>query len=170
VAPQLAVLAVSAGDPEDARRRAQPVQESHEVHVFGYDQIDGFPSPLEDLDIRSVRKAQIEEMDRIYLQLLTQSQSKARRKLSVDPATDRIHLCRQDRMVEAPRGVLKAGADIRRFEVRVLGQDLLRALSCRQELENVRHPDAKPTNARPPTALFRIRGNPVEEADHGEQI
>lgn len=73
-------------------------------------------------------------------------------------------------MVEAPRGVLKTSSDIRCFKVRILGQDLFRALPCRQQLENVRHPDAETTNAGPPAALLGIRGDPVEEADHGRQI
>jgi len=70
VAPQLTVLAVPTGNPEDARRSAQPIQEMHEVHVFGYEQIDRFPRPLKDLEIGSVRKTQIEEMDCIGSHLL----------------------------------------------------------------------------------------------------
>ena len=73
-------------------------------------------------------------------------------------------------MVEAPRGVLKAGSDIRCFEIWILGQDLFRAFPGRQKLENVRHPDAQAPNAGPPAALVGIRRDSVEEAEHGEQI
>ena len=61
-------------------------------------------------------------------------------------------------------GVLERGADVARLELRMVREDPLAADTRRQQVEDVLHPNANPTNARPAAALSRTDRNAVQLA------
>ena len=57
--------------------------------------------------------------------------------------------------------VLQAGRNILRLQVGVILQDPFRRGPCRQELEDVLDSNPQPTDARAPSALRRVYGDPA---------
>lgn len=71
---------------------------------------------------------------------------------------------RKHGMIQLPCGVLQSRDDIPRFEVWVVGQDFSVARPRGQQVQNVRNPDPKPTEAGTPATLFWIYSNSMKFA------
>jgi len=56
-------------------------------------------------------------------------------------------------MVHSAGGKLQRSFDIVSFKIGVLRENFLVAHPRRKEIQNIAHPEAQPTDARPPAAL-----------------
>jgi hypothetical protein len=66
-------------------------------------------------------------------------------------------------MVELASGVEEAGGDIISLDVGVLRENLLRGLAGSQELEHIDDSDTHASDARPATALLRVKRDPRQK-------
>jgi len=69
-------------------------------------------------------------------------------------------------MVDFPGGVLKAGQQVIRLQVRKFLDDLGRSHSGGEQVEHVANADAHSTDAGSPAALLRIQSNPRSQIGH----
>jgi len=67
-------------------------------------------------------------------------------------------------MVQLATGVLQAGLDVFRLQIRQLGQHLFGSQPIGQKVKDIDHTDAHPANAGAPATLFRVNGDAVHEA------
>jgi len=67
-------------------------------------------------------------------------------------------------MVQLATGVLQAGLDVLRFQIRQLGQHLLGSQPIGQKVKDINQADAHPANAGAPATLLRVNGDAVHEA------
>jgi hypothetical protein len=76
----------------------------------------------------------------------------------------------QNRMVDLRRSVFEASANIALFQECIVGENLGVTCAARQHVQNVLHPEPIVTDARTPTALFGIEGDPEEFASHSSSL
>ncbi len=69
----------------------------------------------------------------------------------------------EHRVVEITRGVGEAGADVFRFQVRIVRKDLLGGGAAGEHVEDVFDADTHATNAGAPAALLRINGDAIHK-------
>ena len=62
-------------------------------------------------------------------------------------------------MVDLLGGVIQGRAEVFRFQIREIGQELLAAQARCIELQYIPDPDAHPSNAGLPAALLRVVGD-----------
>src|SRR6185436_4506934 len=144
-----AVVAITARDPEDSRRRTATFLDLDEIAVFGDDYGASLASLLIDLRVLCPEEAQILYVSGLALSKISQPSGESGRKLGINPDWEgRSHrLCGQCRMIKAPCRVPQASGDVVRFQVGIRPEDLVLALTGSQEVEDVAHPDAHPADA-----------------------
>lgn len=64
-------------------------------------------------------------------------------------------------MIQLRRCVLKAGLDVLRLQIGIIGQDFHLRNSCRQQVQNIPDADAHPPDARAAAALPGIESNSI---------
>ena len=69
-------------------------------------------------------------------------------------------------MIDFTRGVLQAGLQVLRLQVRKFLQDLLGGQSGRHQVQNIRHADSHTPYAGPAPALFRVDSDPRTQGRH----
>jgi hypothetical protein len=69
-------------------------------------------------------------------------------------------------VIESAAGKPKTGRNIFRFEVREFFEHLLLSQPCGEQVTHINYSNPHPTDARPPSALRRIDGNPFDELRH----
>jgi hypothetical protein len=69
-------------------------------------------------------------------------------------------------MIEPATCESKAGCDVLRFEVRQLLQHLGCGQAGGEQIQYIRNSNTHPANARPPTTLLGIDGDPLAQIAH----
>src|SRR4051812_46393655 len=73
---------------------------------------------------------------------------------------------RDDRMGQTPAGEPEAGRHVLELQIGQFLDDRFRRQARRQQVEDIRHPDAEAPNARTSAALGRINGDAIGEGGH----
>ena len=69
-------------------------------------------------------------------------------------------------MIEPARGKVQGGAQIFRFEIGHLVEDLFGRQAGGEEVQDVSHPNPHAANARTTATLLRIDGDPIHQLCH----
>jgi hypothetical protein len=98
----------------------------------------------------------------------SQTFSHSRRQLRVDQEAHGSG-SHEDRVVEVARGVGQAGADIFRFQVRIVREDFLSRGTTGQHVEDVFNTDTHSADTRASAALLRVDRDPFHRPEHNAE-
>ncbi len=144
-----------------------PLEQIDKVDIIGDDDSTGISGRLEYGCVRCSVRLKVEAVHVFDAKLRGQTSREQRWQLGVYP--DRAkrraeHASRgQHGVVEPAGGVLKAGSDIVRFQIRILVENRLVRFAGSKQLKNIGHADAHPPDARSPAALIGVDRDPFEQ-------